>query len=160
MKICLKFSHEWELAMKIGFFLNFFFEKLDRFFHRTYIQILRSNGKLGFFSTLFVVFAVLALFFSCCLNFVLVVCWWCCFLHWWWCCFMFWWCCCYFLLVLMLVLRVLVLPFSSTFKPKTCCSSHISNATWIGVIFVSLVSLVFSPFLPCVNWSLEHQTNP
>jgi hypothetical protein len=73
---------------------------------------------------------------------------------------MFWWCCCYFLLVLMLVLRVLVLPFSSTFKPKTCCSSHISNATWIGVIFVSLVSLVFSPFLPCVNWSLEHQTNP
>jgi len=51
------------------------------------------------------------------------------------------------MLVLVLVLCALVLPFSSTFKPKTCCSSHVGAATYIGVIFVSLVSLVFSPLL-------------
>jgi hypothetical protein len=34
--------------MRIGSFLNFFFEKLDKFFHRTCIQILESYGKLGF----------------------------------------------------------------------------------------------------------------
>lgn len=132
-------------------------------------QIKGNNYKKSmnnFFSTFLVIFALIALFFSCCLNFVFIVCWQCCFLHQWWCCFMFWWCfcfmcwCCYFLLVIMLMLCALVLPFSSTFKPKTCCYSHVGATTCIGAFFVSLVSLVLPPFLPCASWSLEHQTNP